>query len=112
MRRPLPLVEDVAEISCPKRLWATIARDACLAEQTRCGPACNIGCESGPAAARARAAYEIQEEREEQIRAAVRELHAAYYRKWKLSRNRQLSRRVGRPGGRPRQKRAPIPGTE
>ncbi len=111
---PLPpsLVVD-GMVSCPKKGWAGMARDACCAEQARCGLGCGFGCNRGVAALQAQKEHRAQDRREEKIREQVRQRHAEYYRKWGLLPSQTRAGRgtlTGRPRGRPRRIREPRPG--
>ncbi|MGE5617461.1 MAG: hypothetical protein ACM3UX_00840 [Candidatus Woesearchaeota archaeon] len=96
-------------VACPKRSFAGMARDACVAEQARCGAGCGFACPRGREAVLAREKYLRDEEAFALVRAAVQEKHRLYYRKWGKLPSQQY-RPTGRPQGRPRKSQAPRPG--
>lgn len=107
-RMPLPVIVD-GMLTCPKRKHASIARDACVKEQARCGLGCGFFCPKGPVALHQAAEHLEAETKEEKVRQAVRERHKAYYAAYRDLASQQY-RPTGRPRGRPRRIKPPIPG--
>lgn len=107
---PLAVVQD-GMLRCPKKLNATMARDACVEEQARCGLGCRLGCRVGVAALRAAADTLEHESRSVAILEQVtRRRHRAYESKPGARRRWGNYKPTGRPRGRPRRPREPIPG--
>lgn len=98
-------------LHCPKKKGATMARDACVKEQARCGLGCGLGCRVGVAALRAAADTLEHESRSVAILEQVtRRRHRAYESKPGARRRWDNYKPTGRPRGRPRRSREPIPG--
>jgi hypothetical protein len=108
MNAPTPVIVD-GMLTCPKKKGASMARDACVKEQARCGLGCGFFCPKGVVALREAAAHLESEGHEEQVREAVRERHRQYYQQFKDLPSQQY-RPTGRPRGRPRRPRPPVPG--
>lgn len=87
----LPLVHE-GQVKCPLKVYATIARDACIENQRSAG--CN--CLTGQAARAERIAFDVEQLREEKIAAAVRARHHEQYVRWG-----KKWKPTGRPRGRP-----------
>lgn len=101
-------------LHCPKKTGATMARDACVKEQARCGLGCMMRCPVGVAALRAAADALELDARSESVREVVRARHRAYEAKPGARKRwagyKPTGRPRGRPRTRPRKEREPIPG--
>jgi hypothetical protein len=98
------------QLRCPKKKGATMARDACVKEQARCGLGCGISCPIGVGALRAAADFLEHDARSEAVREVVRKQHEEYERKPGARKRWADYKPTGRPRGRPRKPREPVPG--